>query len=190
MGPTPSDAPDTATSRGGRYWTLFCVVAVGWIVVDQLTKSWAVRRLGDGEMIDVVWTLRFNLAFNSGASFSRGQGFGKWIALVALVIVALLVWQARKVRTRLAAVALGMIVGGALGNVVDRAFRAGGSGFLGGSVVDFVDFQWWPVFNVADVGVVVGAILLVVASFLVPPDDDPGSVAAPDDAGTTSAGDA
>jgi signal peptidase II len=57
------------------------------------------------------------------------------------------------------AVALGLVVGGALGNLTDRAFRAG-DGFLGGGVIDFVDLQWWPVFNVADSGVVVGAVLL------------------------------
>ena len=82
-------------TRPGTRRILFAAVALGWILVDQLTKSWAVRRLDHDRTIDVVWTLRLNLAFNSGASFSRGQGMGKWIALVALVIVALLVWQAR-----------------------------------------------------------------------------------------------
>ena len=62
------------------------------------------------------------------------------------------------------AVALGMIVGGASGNVADRLLR-GDSGFLQGSVVDFIDLQWWPVFNVADIGVVCGAILLSIATF-------------------------
>jgi signal peptidase II len=57
------------------------------------------------------------------------------------------------------AIAIGMVLGGALGNLSDRAFRGGG-GFLGGGVVDFVDLQWWPVFNVADSAIVVGAILL------------------------------
>jgi signal peptidase II len=173
-------------TRPGTHRLLFAAVAVGWILVDQLTKSWAVRRLDGDRTSDVVWTLRFNLAFNSGASFSRGQGMGKWIALVALVIVGLLVWQARKVRSRLAAVALGMIVGGALGNVIDRAFRDGSGGFMGGSVVDFIDFQWWPIFNVADMGVVVGAILLVVASFRAPPEDEPDEVEASATAGPTS----
>ena len=175
-------------TRLGTHRLLFASVAIGWLLVDQLTKSWAVRSLGDGDVVDVVWTLRFNLAYNSGASFSMGRGAGRWIALVAIVIVCLLVWQARKASTRLTAVALGMIVGGALGNVVDRAFRAGGEGFLGGSVVDFIDFQWWPVFNIADIGVVVGAILLVVASFLpVPGDDDTPEGVAPDSPAVTDA---
>ena len=138
---------------------LFASVAIGWILVDQLSKSWAVRNLTTRD-VDLVGSLRLNLAFNSGASFSMGGGLGPWIGLIAIVIVGLLVWQARSTTSRLAAVALGMIVGGALGNVLDRAFRSGSGGFMGGAVVDFVDLQWWPVFNVADVGVVVGAFLL------------------------------
>ncbi len=70
-------------------------------------------------------------------------------------------------RTTLGAVAAGLIAGGAVGNLLDRAFR-GDQGFLHGGVVDFIDLQWWPVFNVADACVVVGALLLVVASFRAP----------------------
>jgi signal peptidase II len=163
--------PVRRASPPSTHRVLFGAVAIGWLLVDQLSKSWAVRNLTDRD-VDLVWTLRFNLAYNSGASFSMGDGYGRWIALVALVIVGLLVWQGLNARSRLSTVALAMIVGGALGNVVDRALRAGGGGFLGGSVVDFIDFQWWPVFNVADMGVVVGAILLVVSSFLPVPDDE------------------
>lgn len=161
---------------------LFLVVAIGWIVIDQVSKSWAAARLPDGN-IDIVGSLRFNLAYNSGASFSMGDGYGRWIALVAVVIVVLLVWQGLRATSRLSAIALGMIVGGALGNLVDRAVRDGRGGFLGGSVVDFVDLQWWPVFNVADVGVVVGAILLVVSTLL-PVSDDPDDREHSDDART------
>lgn len=138
---------------------LFGLVAVGWLAFDQLTKWWAVSSLGD-RSVDLLWTLRFRLTYNFGASFSLGAGMGMWIGLLALVVVAALVWQGRSVRTRLGAVALGLIVGGAVGNVVDRAFRSD-DGFFGGGVVDFIDLQWWPVFNVADMGVVCGAILLV-----------------------------
>jgi signal peptidase II len=113
--------------------------------------------------VSVVWTLQFDLAYNSGASFSMGTGMGPWIAIGVVGVVAFLVWSARSVSSRMAAVAMGMIVGGALGNLGDRMFR-GDIGFLHGSVVDFIDFQWWPVFNVADIGVVCGAILLVTAT--------------------------
>ena len=145
---------------------LFGAVAIGWVLADQLSKAWAVSSLDD-RTIDVVWTLRFHLTMNYGASFSLGSGFGAWIGLLALVVVGVLVWKGGSVRSRLGAVALGMIVGGALGNVLDRAFRSD-SGFFQGGVVDFIDFQWWPVFNIADIGVVCGAILLVISTLLAP----------------------
>jgi signal peptidase II len=129
--------------------------------------------------IDVVWTLRFQLLMNYGASFSLGAGYGAWIGILALVVVGVLVWKGGSVRSRLGAVALGMIVGGALGNVLDRAFRSD-SGFLQGGVIDFIDFQWWPVFNIADIGVVCGAILLVISTLFTPEPD------ASDIAGETS----
>jgi signal peptidase II len=157
---------------------LFGAVAVGWVLADQLTKWWAVSSLQD-DTIDVVWTLRFQLLKNYGASFSLGAGYGAWIGILALVVVGILVWKGGSVRSRLGAVALGMIVGGALGNVLDRAFRSD-SGFLQGGVIDFIDFQWWPVFNIADIGVVCGAILLVISTLLNPGPD------ASDSAGETS----
>lgn len=135
-------------------------------MIDQITKTWAESQLAD-RTIDVVWTLRFHLTFNTGASFSLGDGFGSLIAIVALVVVGVVVWYGRSVSTRLGAVALGIIVGGALGNVLDRLFRGSG-GFFGGAVVDFIDFQWWPVFNIADIGVVCGAILLVISMWRAP----------------------
>ncbi|MEY2569819.1 MAG: signal peptidase, partial [Acidimicrobiaceae bacterium] len=67
------------------------------------------------------------------------------------------------IESRWGAVAVGLVLGGALGNLVDRVLRDG-SGFLGGAVVDFIDAQWWPVFNVADIAVSVGGVLLVLVS--------------------------
>lgn len=182
MAPAASVPTPASSTRPTTHRVLFAAVAIGLLVADQLTKWWAVATLSDGRNVDVVWTLRFHLAFNSGASFSMGDGYGRWIALVAVLIVVGIVWYARNVTSRLAVVALAMIVGGALGNVLDRAFRSGDDGFLGGSVVDFIDLRWWPVFNIADMGVVIGAILLVVATLLAPPDDEPDTTeVVPDD---------
>lgn len=161
--PSASDTAPIPTHR-----VLFGAVAVGWVALDQLTKWWAVASLGD-DSIDLVGSLRLRLAINYGASFSLGTGMGMWIGLLALVVVGALVWQGRSVRTRVRAVALGLIVGGAIGNVLDRAFRSD-DGFFGGGVIDFIDLQWWPVFNVADVGVVCGAILLVLTMLRAPDD--------------------
>jgi signal peptidase II len=139
-------------------------VAVGVVLLDQLTKTWALRALAD-DHIDLVWTLRLNLTFNTGAAFSQGEGLGPLIGIAAVAVVVGLLWSGRAVPNRLGAVATGMILGGAIGNLADRAFRAG-DGFLGGAVVDFIDLQWFPVFNVADIGVVGGAALLVLATAL------------------------
>jgi signal peptidase II len=161
----PADTDTDADDRSPAPRRLIIVVAVAAFViaVDQLTKWWALNSLQDGP-VDVVWTLRWNLVFNSGASFSMGDGMGPVIGVVALVVVGVLLWTGRTVSSTAGAVALGMILGGALGNLIDRAFRAG-DGFMGGAVVDFIDVQWWPVWNVADMGVVLGAILLLVVTY-------------------------
>jgi signal peptidase II len=147
--------------------------AAGVVILDQLSKAWAVARLDDGDVIDVVWTLRFALAFNRGTAFSlgSGSGLGAWLAAGALILVAVLVWRSRLVATRWGAIAFGLILGGAVGNIIDRAAR-GDTGVMSGAVVDFVDLQWWPVFNLADAAIVCGAILLVVG-LLFWSDDDP-----------------
>jgi signal peptidase II len=126
--------------------------------LDQLTKAWALSTLDD-RTIDLFWTLRLRLVFNTGSAFGLGSRYSPIIALVAVVVVLVLLRAGRGLRGRGALVAVGLVVGGAVGNLLDRIFREGG-GLLGGAVVDFVDFEWWPVFNVADVAICVGAVLL------------------------------
>jgi signal peptidase II len=159
--------PASSGSRRHRDPRLVALAVAALVVgLDQVTKHWALGALDDRD-IDLVWTLRLNLTFNSGASFSVGSGRGGIIAglgLVALIVAfrSVLTWEGR-----LAVIGAGVAVGGALGNLVDRAFREG-DGFLGGRVVDFIDPQWWPVFNVADICIFTGAGLLVLASFRQP----------------------
>lgn len=147
-----------------RHPSVIGAVALAVVLVDQLTKSWAVHRLSDGRTIDLVGSLRLNLTFNTGAAFSRGAGLGPVIGIAAVVVVVALVWTGRSATSRAGAVAVGLVVGGALGNLLDRAFRAGPDGLLGGAVVDFIDLQWWPVFNVADSAIVVGGLLLILTA--------------------------
>ena len=143
-------------------WALPVVAAVVY-VLDQATKHWALQDLQEGP-IDLVGSLRLNLAFNTGAAFSGGTGLGPLIAVVVFVVVILLILgRHRVIDSAVGTVAVGMIAGGAVGNLSDRLLRAG-DGFLGGAVVDFVDLQWWPVFNVADAAVVVGGLMLVLDS--------------------------
>jgi signal peptidase II len=151
--------PPAAEAERAR-WPLLAGVGATVLVLDQLTKWWAVETLSD-RSIDVVWTLRLHLAVNHGSAFSLAEGRGPLISLLALVIVAVLLRSGRYATSPLSATAIGLVTGGALGNLADRAFREG-DGFLGGGVVDFVDLQWWPIFNVADSGIVVGAILLFI----------------------------
>lgn len=140
------------------------VVAVAAVVVllDQLTKHWAVTSLADGHVVDVVWTLRFNLSFNQGMAFSTGTGLGPVIGVVALVISAVVFRWSLRQPSVMARVASGLVIGGALGNVVDRVFR--GDAWMRGAVVDFIDFQWFPIFNLADTAVNVGGAAFVIWS--------------------------
>jgi signal peptidase II len=142
-----------------RLTPLVIVVAAVVVVADQLTKWWAVRTLDDRD-IDLFWTLRFHLVRNSGAAFSLAGGRGGLVAILAIGVVIALIGFGRAIDTKIGAVALGLVLGGAAGNIIDRIFREGG-GFLGGAVIDFVDPQWWPVFNVADAAVSIGGLLII-----------------------------
>lgn len=152
--------PDNARLR-----TVAAVAAV-IVVLDQITKIWAVAGLEDGP-IDLFWTLRLRLIYNTGSAFSLGAGLGRWLAILVFAVVIGIIWYARTAVDRTVRLLLGVIVGGAIGNLLDRLFRAD-DGFLSGGVVDFVDFQWWPVFNVADIAVVCGAISLAIYSMREP----------------------
>ena len=134
------------------------------VICDQVTKHWALNALNNGRTIDIFWTLRFNLVFNSGMAFSKGQGLGRFIGLLAIGVAVWLWLSLRKVSTTIGVVGTAMLIGGAIGNVVDRMFR--GDAWLRGSVVDFIDLQWFPVFNVADSSVTIGALLLIYSSII------------------------
>jgi len=150
--------PALAQRFGGLAPSL--VVAAVVVAVDQLTKAWALDRLDGGRDIDLFWTLRLHLTFNSGMAFSRGRGLGPVIGVVALVVVVVLLSSLRRSGSVLASVAVGAVVGGAVGNIADRLFRSD-DGFLQGHVIDFIDLQWWPIFNVADMAITVGGALLL-----------------------------
>jgi len=142
-----------------RYVSLAVLV----VALDQLTKTWAVNALDNGRIIHVIWTLQFKLGFNSGMAFSQGEGIGPIIGVVALIAVVVLLVSLRRTGSTLSSLGVALVCGGAAGNVIDRLFR--GEGWLRGAVVDFIDFQWWPVFNIADAAITVGAVLLLVSTF-------------------------
>jgi signal peptidase II len=130
--------------------------------VDRITKIWAEATLpGDPiEVVPGVLTLRFTT--NSGGAFSIGQSAPWFFVGVTAVVVAIILATSFRHTSRLVGASLGLVLGGALGNLTDRAIRAPG---LRGRVVDFIDFHVWPVFNLADSAIVVGAILLAWGGF-------------------------
>jgi signal peptidase II len=131
-------------------------VAVVVVAADQASKSWAVHRLSRGP-IHGVWKLDLELTYNSGAAFSFARGWAPVLGGLAVIAVLVILGAVRRVQSTPIAVALGLVVGGALGNLTDRVFRS-----HGGAVVDFIALHFWPTFNIADSCIVVGGILAAV----------------------------
>ncbi|MFD0362465.1 signal peptidase II [Nocardia sp. GCM10030253] len=149
-----------ATAAPLRLRTLLIIAAV-LLGLDLLTKVIAVAQLTPGEPVSIIGDFaRLTLVRNPGAAFSMATGMTWLLTLVAAGVVIGVIRIGRTLRSLWWAIGLGMVLGGALGNLVDRLFRAPGP--LQGHVVDFVAIGWWPVFNVADSSIVCGAILLVV----------------------------
>ncbi len=134
------------------------------LTVDQASKWWAERALADGVPRQVLgdW-LQLRLTHNPGAAFSLGTGYTVVLSVVALAVIAVCVTMSRRIRSPAWAVALGLLLGGALGNVTDRIFREPGP--LRGHVVDFLQLPHWPVFNVADSAICAATALFVLLSF-------------------------
>jgi len=143
-----------------RCLRLLLAVAATVLVIDIVTKVLAVKFLTPGVPVSIIGdTVTWTLVRNSGAAFSMATGYTWVLTLVAVGVVVGIIWMGRRLVSPWWAVGLGMILGGAMGNLVDRFFRSPGP--LRGHVVDFLSIGWWPVFNVADPAVVGGAILLV-----------------------------
>ena len=131
------------------------------LALDQLTKHLVVTNLAGRppvDLLDDVVQLRYTT--NSGGAFSLLTGAPLFFGIMAIVIVGGIIYASRRAQPLSLLVVLGLVLGGALGNLTDRLLR--GEGLLRGEVVDFVKVGWWPVFNVADSCVVVGGILLAV----------------------------
>jgi signal peptidase II len=164
----PSEAPSPEAGGDGaaagspprRRLKLLLSVAGVVLALDLATKVLAVHLLTPGEPVSIIGdVVTWTLVRNSGAAFSMATGYTWALTLVATGVVIGIVWMGRRLVSPWWAVGLGMILGGALGNLIDRFFRSPGP--LRGHVVDFLSIGWWPVFNVADPAVVGGAILLV-----------------------------
>lgn len=137
------------------------------IVLDQVSKWWMVSWLSLYETVAIMPYFNLTMAHNHGAAFSflaQAGGWQRWffIGLAAVISVVLLIWLARlKPAAKLEAISLSLILGGAIGNVIDR--------ILYGYVIDFLDVyvgtSHWPAFNIADSAICIGAVLLILDSF-------------------------
>lgn len=131
--------------------------------LDQLTKGLAVRDLRPGTSIPLLGSLlQLRLVRNAGAAFSVGTGMTWLLTLVAVIVVLVIVRSARRLGSRGWALALGLLLGGAVGNLTDRLMRPPGIGR--GQVVDFIDYGGLFVGNVADIAIVTAAALIAVLS--------------------------
>lgn len=155
-----ADAVAAPPHRRGLVVLLVAVTLVV-LVADQLSKVWALRSL-DGTRQELLgeW-LGLQLVLNPGAALGIGTGMTWVLTLVAIGVVVVVVRVARRLGSTLWALSLGLLLGGALGNLVDRLFRQ--PGLARGHVVDFIAYADWFVGNVADIAIVVAAGLIVIA---------------------------
>lgn len=143
---------------------LLALAALATVVVDALTKVWVVSWDNGREIELLGGFVVLRESRNSGAAFGLAQGATVVLSLVALVVVLVIARTARRLRSRPWAVALGLILGGAVGNLADRLLRDPAP--LRGAVVDFIDLPYWPSFNAADSAIVIGGALAVLLSVL------------------------
>ncbi|GIF48617.1 signal peptidase II [Asanoa ferruginea] len=167
---TPADqtpAPPTRARRAA-VWILVGVAAF-IILLDQLTKHWALQELTDRGPVRILGgAVYLSLIRNGGAAFSLASGHTWIFPLVALGVVSWITWMAFKLRSMPWAIALGLVAGGALGNVTDRLFRAPGP--FEGHVVDMISLfapygERFAVFNIADSALTCGVVLAIILEF-------------------------
>lgn len=164
--PTPEQAgPTVAAARRRRLGAAALTLAAVVLVVDQLTKWWALAALTEGERVDLLGDLLgLTLVFNPGAALSFMANGYTWVLTIVVVAVVVVILRAmRRIGSAGWAVALGLLLGGALGNLVDRLFRQ--PGFARGEVVDMIAYADLFVGNVADVAIVVAAGMIILLTF-------------------------
>ena len=143
------------------------IVATMIVVADRLVKWWAIGALAEEPFgVEILPFFNLVLVWNRGISFGMfgGGALPPWLlgAIAVAVILALVIWL-RRVETRLLAATIGLVIGGALGNVIDR--------FRFGAVADFIDVHWgdyhWPAFNLADAAISIGVVILLLDALLI-----------------------
>lgn len=163
----PEDAPEPTPAPTPTNWRLIgrlAVLAVLVTAVDQLTKWWAENELSGREPIQIVGDLlQLRLLYNSGAAFSIATGMTWLLTLIVIVVIVVVIRASAKLGSKGWAIAFGLLLGGAFGNLIDRLFRD--PGFLEGHVVDFIDYGGLFVGNIADIAITFAAVLIAVLTW-------------------------
>ena len=168
--PETEEEPVPAPPLPPRKIGLLAAIAAIVVILDLISKIIIVATVQPGEPIRILGGLVYlSLIRNPGAAFSMATGMTWVLALIAIGVVIFIIRMAPRLRSTPWAISLGLVLGGAIGNLIDRIFRS--PGFLQGHVVDFVSVfgpnaQYFPVFNVADSAITIGGISLVVTALL------------------------
>ncbi|MFF8819253.1 signal peptidase II [Leucobacter sp. NPDC015123] len=162
MKTTTSAAAAPTTLRRVLVPLLLGAVAATVLVTDQLVKNWVVATLPEGETVPVLGGfLQWHFVRNPGAAFSIASGQTWIFTILSVIVVGVIIWQIRRLRSVPWALFLGLLLGGVLGNLTDRLTRE--PGFPEGHVIDFILTPWMmpAIYNIADIGIVSGMILFV-----------------------------
>lgn len=168
--PETREEPVPAPPLPPRKVGLLAAIASVVVILDLISKIVIVATLTPGEPVRILGGLVYlSLIRNPGAAFSMATGMTWVLALIAIGVVVFIIRMAPRLRSTPWAISLGLVLGGAIGNLIDRIFRS--PGFLQGHVVDFVSVfgpnaEYFPVFNVADSAITIGGISLVVTALL------------------------
>jgi signal peptidase II len=145
------------------HWKRLYTIAWAIWLLDFATKSWALNTLDSRNPVKLIGNfLQLTLYKNSGAAFSLAQGATIIFTFFAISVVAAIAYYSIKITSFGWSIVLGLALGGILGNLTDRIFRA--PGFFTGHVIDWIQLPNWPVFNLADSAIVVAASIAVILS--------------------------
>jgi signal peptidase II len=143
-----------------RRYVKALAIATAVVVVDVITKRYAALNFADSPVEVIPGFLTFTYHENPGAAFSFFPNGGPVVGVAAIIVTGVVLFALRNERPGVEVVALGLVIGGAVGNLTDRIFR--GDGFLDGKVIDWVSLWWIPTFNAADASVTVAVALLLI----------------------------
>jgi signal peptidase II len=153
--------------KSGKTRTIWLIAFTIWLF-DLATKTWALSNFSSDSQPVIGTFLQFTLLKNSGAAFSFASGFTVIFSLLAVAVVATIIRFAGRITSRGWLTCAGLLLGGVLGNLTDRAFRE--PGFFLGHVIDWIQIPNWPIFNIADIAISTAALLAFIQTMRnVPP---------------------